>query len=96
MDTPFLTPLGLLFLLCISDPKKKTFADDHLMNIPTKFDSNWPSGFLKYKSFGPDELKMRSWYMSIILVYLIQLTDTPKGAEYTLQIGEHIYSLNTP
>ena len=48
MDTPFLTPLGLLFLLCTSDQHKKkniNFVGDHLMNIPTKYESNWPSGF---------------------------------------------------
>ena len=46
MDTPFLTTLGLLFLLCISDQQKQTnFIGDHPMNIPTKFSSNCPLGF---------------------------------------------------
>jgi len=44
-DNIILTPLDLLFLLCISDQQKNNFLEDHPMNIPTKFGSNWPSGF---------------------------------------------------
>jgi hypothetical protein len=43
-DNTLLTPLGLLFILCTSE-QKKSFLEDHAMNIPTKFDSNWPSDF---------------------------------------------------
>jgi hypothetical protein len=43
MDTPVLTPLGLLFLLYTSDQQKNiNFVWDNPMNIPTKFGSNWP------------------------------------------------------
>ena len=47
MDTTFRTPLGLLFLLCNSDQQQKNInsVGDHLMNIHTKFGSNWPSSF---------------------------------------------------
>ena len=31
----------------VSD-KNKHFVEDHPMNIPNKFDSNWPSGFREY------------------------------------------------
>jgi hypothetical protein len=46
MDTPFLTPLGLLFLLFTSDQlTKQICVQEGPMNIPTKFDSNWPNRF---------------------------------------------------
>ena len=46
MDTPFLKPLGLLFLLCTSDQQKNiNFVRDYPMNILTEFSFNWPSGF---------------------------------------------------
>ena len=38
----FFTLLGLLFLLFISDEQKKI---KNLINIPARFDSNWPIGF---------------------------------------------------
>jgi len=44
MDTPFLTSLGLLYLLCTSDQQKK-IVEDHPMNIPTKLGYNWLSDF---------------------------------------------------
>jgi hypothetical protein len=37
-----LTPLGLFFLLCNSDLQNKhIILEDHAMNTPTKFCSNW-------------------------------------------------------
>ena len=46
MDTPFLTPLGLFFLLFTSDQlTKQICVREDSLNIPTKFDSNWPSRF---------------------------------------------------
>jgi hypothetical protein len=44
--TPFLIPMVLLFLLCTSDQQKIiNFLEDHPIDIPTNFDSNWSSGF---------------------------------------------------
>ena len=34
-----------MFLLCTSDQQEITLFGDHLMNIPTKFVSNWPQNF---------------------------------------------------
>jgi hypothetical protein len=45
MDMPFLTPLGILFLLWTSDQQKHKLCRDNPLNIPTKFGSNWSSGF---------------------------------------------------
>ena len=44
---PYLTPLGLLFLLCTSNQQKKPhiLVENHPMYIPTKFGFNWPSCF---------------------------------------------------
>jgi hypothetical protein len=45
METPYLAPLGLFFLLWISDEEENMkFVEDHPMKIPIKFGSNWPSG----------------------------------------------------
>ena len=40
MDTPFLKPLGLLFLLCTSDQQK-----NKLCKGPSNEHSNWPNCF---------------------------------------------------
>ena len=46
MNTPFLKPLGLLFLLCTFDQQKNiNFVRDRPMNILIEFSSNWHSGF---------------------------------------------------
>jgi len=48
METPYLAPLGLFFLLWISDEEENmTFVEDHPMKIPIKFGSNWSSGFIE-------------------------------------------------
>ena len=39
---PFHTSMGILFLLCKKNPINS--LEDHPMNIPVKFGSNWPSG----------------------------------------------------
>ena len=46
-----MTQLGLLFLLCTSDQQKHKLCKGPSINIPTKFGSNWPSGFKEYKNF---------------------------------------------
>jgi hypothetical protein len=43
MDTPFLTPLGILFLLYST--KYINLQRNHTMNITSKFGSDWRSGF---------------------------------------------------
>ena len=47
MHIPFLTPLGLFFLLFILFIKDKiiNFVGGHPLNIPTKLGSNWRNGF---------------------------------------------------
>jgi hypothetical protein len=44
MDTSFLTPLELLFVLCTSD-QPINCEEDHPVNIPTKFGSKWQNLF---------------------------------------------------
>ena len=44
MDTSFLTPLGLFYVLLINK-KYITLVADQPKNIPTKFGNNWLSGF---------------------------------------------------
>ena len=46
-NTLFDTFRTLVFFLCTSDQQKENIniPEDHPMNIPTKFDSNLPSGF---------------------------------------------------
>jgi len=45
MDTPLLTALGLLFLLCTCDLQKThKFVGNHPITITTTFVSNWSSG----------------------------------------------------
>ena len=44
LDTSFLTPLELLFVLCTSN-QPINCEGDHPVHIPTKFRSKWQHGF---------------------------------------------------
>jgi hypothetical protein len=42
---PSYNHLASFFLLCTSTQQQNNFLEDHPMNIPAKFGSNWHSGF---------------------------------------------------
>jgi hypothetical protein len=57
MDTQFLTPLCLLFILCTSDQQTNiNFVVDPQINIPTNFGYNWPNGLkCKFTDYDDDD-----------------------------------------